>query len=59
MLGVDLGDIIQGGSGLVALYLAIQIKAVLANHEARITKLEADANTTGNRGKFRHPGRNR
>lgn len=38
---LDWGTIVQAGCGGVALYLAIQIKGILKNHEARITNLEA------------------
>lgn len=34
--------VIQGGSGLVALFLAIQLKRGHDNHEIRITLLEDD-----------------
>jgi hypothetical protein len=39
---IDWGQAIQGSCGLVALYLALQIKNRLANHETRITTLEYD-----------------
>ena len=38
---LDWGTIVQAGCGGVALYLAIQIKSILKNHEERITNLEA------------------
>lgn len=45
----SLSTLIQGGSGVVALYLAVQIKRVLDNHETRITALEASHASGTNR----------
>ena len=47
-MDVDVGQLIQGGSGLVALYLAVQIKRVLDNHEVRLTSLEATRSSNRN-----------
>jgi hypothetical protein len=40
MPDITLGDAFQGGATAVAMYLAIQIKGLLTNHEIRITALE-------------------
>lgn len=57
MPDIDWGTLVQGGSGLIALYLAIQIKGVLANHEARITTLEATNDSPRRRSRSRSTGR--
>lgn len=40
MGGLDIGQLVNAGAGLVSLYLAIQIKLIVKNHEGRIRKLE-------------------
>lgn len=56
---LDIGTIVQGCSGLVALYLAIQIKRVIDNHEIRITTLEVKGATRGVPSSRRGPSRAR
>lgn len=40
MMDIDWGQIVNGGAGLISVYLATQIKSVLRNHDVRITALE-------------------
>lgn len=49
--------VIQGGSGLVALYMALQLKRGLDNHEVRITTLETNDGVSGTRSRRRKPRR--
>lgn len=37
---VDWGQVVNGGAGLISLYLATQIRMVIKNHEIRIYALE-------------------
>ena len=54
-MDLDIGQAVQGGCGLVALYLAMQIRGVLKNHEIRITTLETKRASTGNRKRSGRP----
>lgn len=38
---IDWGQVVNGGAGLVSLYLATQIRRVVQNHEVRIHALES------------------
>lgn len=40
IMDMNLSDLFQGGQTAVALYLAIQIRGILNNHEIRISALE-------------------
>lgn len=59
-MDLSIGDVIQGGCGTVALYLAFQIKYKLTNHENRISKLESARASAHNRKRRNsHTGRRR
>lgn len=37
---IDWGQVVNGGAGVISLYLATQIRLVVKNHEVRIHALE-------------------
>jgi hypothetical protein len=37
---IDWGQVVQGGAGLISLYIANQLRFVVSNHEHRIRVLE-------------------
>lgn len=57
---VDWGQVVNGGAGLISLYLATQIRRVVQNHEVRINALENNPSkrkrTNKSKRKYRRPG---
>jgi hypothetical protein len=53
---IDWGQVVNGGAGIISLYLATQIRLVVKNHEVRIHALETKPKRKRKSSKTKKPG---